>query len=429
VFTELKQSPSPGFGQESTSSFFVRLAVVMMASFFFLSACSIFRGRDLYSWAELDQATDLDCNEWPGIEEDISVINDVVFQKHSDHASHVTAVGSGRDRKGRTAIAISQSLESRSLDEVTVLSFKDKAYSIIQGSCRLQMADQSFGESAQASYAVAAGDPPAIQMRRVTDNHLLATSELLPAGTRIEMAIPAHSGGCHVTARDEEGNLKVFLIDARGKVAPVLIDNPNRLPPNAPFGSGRTVKSSRSKDGSLILVTSAADGLSGSQRLSWLRVDGGEVKDSGSFVLKTSFAVDGSDVLPVEGGAYLAAIAGDSLVGEAVFHLSFYRLDRSVSAPVWTHVIKLPDIHLAPPRLFQSGPDTAGVLLPKWVDRESTVGSYKLSLKGFSQSGIHGVFPEPIMFLDVAETARGALFMVKLRHEKGWRQKFCEFVW
>lgn len=398
-------------------------------AFFLSQGCAIFQGKEQYSWAELDDAADLECVEWPGVE-DMPSIADAVIQDLRGPGRVGSVVGTGLDRKGRHALAVSrfQPAEKLSQDDVAVLSFKGKPPQIIQGNCTLG-ATQTFTRDTpdeirdSSLFLVSTGDPGVLQLRRAADNQVLASAAALPAGIRAELAVSVASG-CLLVARDEEDNPKLLHLEDGGQLAPIDLASIK-----TPFPRGRWLKAGKQEDGSVLVATVPADGVKGAQELPWALIKGTRVSQSGVTAFKSTLPVDGADVLAVEGGFYVAAIGGDSLVGEAKLHMNFYSINQGVGSPVWSQVVTLENVHLAPPRLVRRGPASAAALLPKWVDRESTVGSYRLSPKGFSQSGNRGVFPEPATILDTAETTEGALAMVKFRRGQGWRQNLCEIKW
>ncbi|MEY4631643.1 MAG: hypothetical protein RIQ81_1763 [Pseudomonadota bacterium] len=429
MWDKLKRKGPVIFRSLAKFSPFSRKNVVFGITVFLCPACALFQGKEKYTWAELDGARDLECIEWPGVE-DMASLADVVIQGPQGASGVGSVVGTGIDRKGRHALAIGRFRPAKSLssDDVAVLSFKGKPPRIIQGNCALgsrqEFSPDTPDEIRESPlFLLTNGEPESLQLRRAADNNVLATSAPLPAAVRADTAI-ATGTGCMLMARDEEDQPSLFHVQDGDKLLPV-----NLAAMKVPFPKGRWLKATRQKDQSVLVVAVPGDGLKGAQEVPWALIHGSALKSAGVVSFKTALGVDGADVLPVEGGIYLIAVGGDSLVGEAKLHLSFYNADQQVTAPVWSHTVTLEHVHLAPPRLVRRGPTGAFALLPKWVDRESTVGSYRLSPKGFKQSENRGVFPEPASILDTVETSVGALALVKFRRDKDWQHNLCEIDW
>jgi len=163
-------------------------------------------------------------------------------------------------------------------------------------------------------------------------------------------------------------------------------------------------------------------------KVSWAKVISTNVIDSGMLNAKMTSPIESATALPSKEGVFLAAVTGDSLVGDANIEVFFFRF--GLSDPVWSKVMKLPHTHLGDPVLVLDGAIGHAVLMvPKWVDVESTIGTYRLSPEGLVPAANQGIFPAASVVVDAAEITGGAAAMIRSRTKDKWRYKLCEMKW
>ncbi len=181
-------------------------------------------------------------------------------------------------------------------------------------------------------------------------------------------------------------------------------------------------------DGSSVAVDALTSGKSGLHKLKWsVSGSAGSEKSSNSGVLnfKTAMPVESGAVLGVVEGFFVVAVTGDSLVGKAQIETAFFR--RGSSNATWTNTARLPHTHLGYPTLVAGNePGMVILLVPKWVDRETTIGTYRLSSERLEDQGNQGVLPDVSAIVASGHTTRGIAIMVRSRDKEKWRFTLCE---
>lgn len=156
--------------------------------------------------------------------------------------------------------------------------------------------------------------------------------------------------------------------------------------------------------------------------------EGRKLNDSGGLNFKTKAPVESRAVLPLDTGFFVAAVTGDSLIGNAQIEVAYFR--SGSTEPVWTYAAPHPHTHLGDPVLIPvKEPGKAFLLVPKWVDRETTIGTYRLSQERLEAQGNQGIFPEISTVVASGKTPRGAAIMVRGRDKDNWRFRLCEMKW
>lgn len=172
-------------------------------------------------------------------------------------------------------------------------------------------------------------------------------------------------------------------------------------------------------------------GQAGTHELKWTLGGRGKDKKSTDFgVLRfvTSAPVESGRILPVEGGIFVVAITGDSLVGNAGLVSAWFPAGEE--RPAWQTVTPLPHTHLGDPVLMAGNEARQAILLvPKWVDRETTIGTYRLGPERLEARPSQGVFPAISLVVASARLPDGAAIMVRAREKDEWRYKLCEMNW
>lgn len=204
----------------------------------------------------------------------------------------------------------------------------------------------------------------------------------------------------------------------------------NVAPPRLQVDEPMT-ESIRLADGAMVTVARLLPGKGGIHKLEW-SLSGGGIKgkssDSGVLNFKTDAAVESGAVLAVTGGFFVTAVTGDSLVGNAQIETAFFPWGST--NPAWTHTARLPHTHLGDPVLVPGeAAEKARLLVPKWVDRETTIGTYRLSPERIEAQGNHGIFPDISTIVASGLTTRGTAMMVRSRDKDNWRFRLCEMNW
>lgn len=252
--------------------------------------------------------------------------------------------------------------------------------------------------------------------------HPSAAGEIMAAGTGL----------------DRSGKAAMFVSPiSKGSSTEAVMTSYKGAPPrlfrgSCPFQEPATGPVSRlewgvpEKGSCFVLGSDAGDKLE--WKVSWGKVISTNAIDSGMLNVKITSPMESATALPAKEGVFLAAVTGDSLIGDANLEVFFFRLGRP--DPVWSKVIKLPHTHLGEPVLVADGAMGHAVLMvPKWVDLESTLGTYRLSPEGLVASANQGIFPAASVVVDTVEITGGAAVMIRSRTKDKWRYKLCEMKW
>ena len=368
-------------GSSTTSRRFFSIFSVLAAFIFFQESCTAPAKNVKHSWVVLDTSRDLECSPWPGVEE-MATVSDVVF--HQSASREILAAGTGLDRSGKAAMFVSPILKD-SPTEAVMSTYKGAPPRLFRGSCPLQ---------GPASGAV----------------------------SRLEWAIP-EKDGCLVLGRDAGDAPAAGMMAPDGQTTLISLGGMGRG-----FTSGQAVWPGTLEGGSVVIVAEPDLGDATEQKISWVKIVSGNLSNSGLLNIKTTARIESARALPVKEGIFLAAVTGDSLVGDANIEVFFFRF--GLSDPVWSKVMKLPHTHLGDPVLVLDGAIGHAVLMvPKWVDVESTIGTYRLSPEGLVPAANQGIFPAASVVADAAEITGGAAAMIRSRTKDKWRYKLCEIKW
>ena len=368
-------------GYSLISRKFVRNILLLPVIIFFQASCTAPAKKAAHSWAVLDSSRDLECAPWPGVEE-MATVSDVVFRQSA--RGEIVAAGTGLDRSGKGAMFVSPILKDSAI-EPEMTSYKGAPPRLFRGSCPLQGAVSG------------------------------------PV-TRLEWAVPDQAG-CLILGRDAGDVPVVGHMAADGQTAAISLGGTG-----AGFASGQAVWAGTFEEGSVVIVAGPDSGEATEQKLPWMKINAGNLSNSGVFIVKTIAPIESARALPVKEGVFLAAVTGDSLIGEANLEVFFFRF--GLADAVWSKLIKLPHTHLGDPVLVVDGAVSHAVLmLPKWVDLESTIGTYRLSPEGLVASANQGIFPAAAVVVDAAENTGGAAVMIRSRTKDKWRYKLCEMKW
>ncbi|MEZ4742542.1 MAG: hypothetical protein R3B45_08855 [Bdellovibrionota bacterium] len=116
--------------------------------------------------------------------------------------------------------------------------------------------------------------------------------------------------------------------------------------------------------------------------------------------LPTEAGVEAWAVQSVPGGAKLAYIEGDSLIGQA--NLVLAKIKLGVASPIieWQKMIPLGDAHVAQPYWVNSS-NGQFLAMMKWLDEESTLSLYRVGFKQVESAKDFGVFAKGTAAIDL----------------------------
>jgi hypothetical protein len=123
----------------------------------------------------------------------------------------------------------------------------------------------------------------------------------------------------------------------------------------------------------------------------------------------------------------VAIVDGDSLVGQANLKAAMVQFSEGIANLMWVKDEPITNEHVSLPIWYVKG-TSAHLLIPKWVDEESTIAAYKVGVSGFEdKKPALGVFPKGSRVMDVFSdaTSKDAYALVRFRGKFGWRFDVC----
>jgi len=127
-------------------------------------------------------------------------------------------------------------------------------------------------------------------------------------------------------------------------------------------------------------------------------------------------------------GIYVAYVDGNSLVGQAVLSVAMIRWNDGAPLLNWSKESMLTNEHVSIPIWSTAKNDQLYVMLPKWVDEESTIATYKVSSQGIEEKKVKGIFEKGIRIMDTFYDNSNDKLVAMLRQKGrlGWDFKLCE---
>lgn len=92
-------------------------------------------------------------------------------------------------------------------------------------------------------------------------------------------------------------------------------------------------------------------------------------------------------------GYYLAIVSGDSLIGNAQLKVARFAFTDGASEIKWLKTKSLLNENVADP-YWSSGTSQSSLILPKWLDRESTLAKFRVTSDDVIAIGTNGIFAE-----------------------------------
>jgi len=125
-------------------------------------------------------------------------------------------------------------------------------------------------------------------------------------------------------------------------------------------------------------------------------------------------------------GVLVALVDGDSLVGQANLRVSLVEWVDGLAALKWVKEVSLLNEHVSIP-IWAVAKRKAYLLLPKWVDEESTIATYRVGPDGIEDVGAAGIFKKGsrIMETFIDEEDQDVYTIVRGRGKFGWQFDIC----
>jgi hypothetical protein len=273
------------------------------------------------------------------------------------------------------------------------------------------------------------GNTHSIFLTGESDRVVLETRNLYSGlqGQRIPIAIKGYSrgrviegkGGDWLVIEDESGQSRVYFLafDSQGNrtLKPVQLE----IEEGAKIAliQGRLLASYRDYPQSHIL------------HITWINTSDAANADHGSPIkhqLDLGGAVEAWSLGTLPSGPILAAIVGDSLVGDA--NLVLVRLDLNSKNGKLQLIgkVDLRDIHVSEP-LFSETPKGTELMLANWVDEESTIARYIVKSEGLSKPIFSGLFAKGAHLVGLLQAKETDRIQVLTRHriESQWVYQVC----
>ncbi len=114
---------------------------------------------------------------------------------------------------------------------------------------------------------------------------------------------------------------------------------------------------------------------------------------------------------------YVATVEGDTMVGDAQLKIASFQFGSSGFAPEITKKYPLVDVHTSGPR-FLDGALGLELVLLNWIDEESTIARYLVSMSAGTKPRYSGVFPKGLRIIGQVTTDNKGDFVVT-RHRTG----------
>jgi hypothetical protein len=132
-------------------------------------------------------------------------------------------------------------------------------------------------------------------------------------------------------------------------------------------------------------------------------------------------------VTAFRGGLLLAVVDGDSLVGQAVLRVAYVDWSDGVASLKWVKDSPLINEHVSLPNWVVTRKD-AHLLLPKWVEEDSTIATYTVGGDGIEKTSASGAFKKGTKVTDVFYDAKenDIYAIVRVKGQYGWQFDVCD---
>lgn len=354
-------------------------------SFLFLISCQTGHLRSQANWVELDSSADLSCADWQALKNHFAVVRDMYFAGISNQEPGV--VVTGRARSGQPLSWFVRGTDFKKTDvDATLQFFADRGHQV-KGSCGLELVEQSF------------------------------------SGVRLDWGRPV-KGGCLLGGYGEDG---FYHIRRFAHSASVSESNYETLALPKELRGRNLLSMFPGKTENEFILAGPMTRQGDRQTIQWARFSDLTLKKIGEIQVEVSEDPESYDV-SIDGDViHLAMITGDSLIGAARIEFVQYAMDQGRIMNQDSMVI--PDAHVGEIRIVSpsSPASSMRILVPKWVDREATIGTYTLQDGGkLGRADSFGLFPGPIAILDATPVEGGIGLILRERSKETWQFRLCK---
>jgi len=376
------------------------LVIVMVNTFLF--GCTFGKSRTKSEWVVLDQAKSLACSVWPKREKDLN-ISEITFQPSTesflvkgtnrntsrfsydvkfDDDEDVAAIGQENFEIGRNAQVAglvklgtkNQFIVFEDRQEKTHIEFRDRAKNVVEFS--------------------------------------------FPMSERLlsPMGVYASNFGVWISYKNAEHMVRFIFIDHRmGRNAKPMIAA-------ASFSELPRVNMSEN-DGSIILTTISDHNKT---KLEVLVLDvTGKTAGVLPVATKVRHQIESYSTYFRDGNLFISFVDGDSLVGESSLKIIKTQLLEGTLSMLWERETSLRNVHVNEP-VFVYSKKGLELLVLKWVDEESTIARYMVTVDGVSRPKYSGVFKRGSRIMEAFSSGTGRAFATtRSKGSEDWEFLVC----
>lgn len=359
-------------------------------------------------WVDLKTAGKSSCQTWPMDEKDLETQTIQAIQGLGGFvgfASHIKL----RNASFSHAFIPSDSSLKLNLEEALQLPI---------GHSSVLLAGWSVGSQSIVVTANNTGSRATLEARSVSDNRVVAKSAFVLDGNirdanvavdDDEMWLSLRTGDyssvfARLKMKGETGQFEKVGLPSESRGAIVVVDRAKSQPylvENLPTSDQLTLK---------VTALKGKEFAPGQAQQIQFEAKGG---------------VESWSVLSATGGILVAAVTGDSMVGQG--NLFIGRLENRGSSLhwAWHKTLALADIHVSEP-VWAPTPNGGVLTLMKWLEGEATMGVYEVSQSSYTARGDRGVYPKGSIVLSAFSPDSNSLGVV-LRQKKDdfWAHSIC----
>ncbi len=390
----------------------LKLLKILMLLLLLIPTSCAFNSKVESEWATLQSASNVSCKPWKRNDDVLSVKSIDIF--NGKPQGFLTSVAL---RNGQSALEYADFKQSLSVSPMVRRNFGTRT-GLVSG----------FGDS-QAIYAVVSKnlkEGSKLEIRTMPDNVVRYTAIGLPVNIRSLEVYPAKNGawlsfraGHPDTAVEELGYQFAYLPtklnqqDIRLTAVPSqpidtfqaqIISNPNHL--NA-------------------LVVWKPKGQS-HRHFNIAEISPGKkpVFEPKEVDVSAEHEIESWTAGAAKEGLTLSYVDGDSLIGQANLKVVKLSWDQQYATTEWLKSKSLLNEHVSDP-VWVSGSNKGFILIPKWVDNESTIALYHVGNQGFENAEAVGVFPRGLRVVD-AFWDDDIYALIRFRENQEWQFQLCQ---
>ncbi len=402
---------------ENCDLFSRHTGIMLVVACGFIFGCTGLRKVETISkWDALQSAAKADCAPWPMQKQDLGIYDLRLFDGEKPH---FLARIMGRDAiQGWKGAPFAFDPEVNAKD---VRAVQLGARPVILGG----------GSSAQGAFTIVAnqdsGRTAQIEVRTFPDNIVrrryqnlgitVVDGFALPVQAALWMAVKVHSSEKSI----EEVPVRILHLSQSEGEAKATIKTAN-----VPMGTEFPALLTSAKGDSAQLVWRKEKGTKSEFFYSRLGADGSYATPT-PLNIPVSMQVESWAAASFGSNILLAIVDGDSLVGQASLKLvRFEPAGKSGAEVKWVKTKSLLNEHVSDP-VIASGPNGAYVLLPKWLDEESTIATYRLGIEAVESQPVAGIFPKGIRLVgaSISQDGKKLFAIVRSRAKVGWNFQVC----